>query len=124
MKVPMDFLRSTRNKELKLHPTVVFSHTKRINGLDPSFGAHILQKISYNSLECFANILRCIMIQRLKFGLKIVFDLLNKPNSLDHDLLSLNWKKYEKLRLSVEISKTQLIIIHGTSIVCIFNEIS
>lgn len=120
MKVLMDFFRSTRNKELKLHPTVVFSHTKRINVLDPAFGTHILQKMRYNSLECFANIIRCIMIKRLKFELIIVFDLLNKPNGLDHDLSPQNWKKYEKLGLPVESSKTQLIIIHGTSTVYLF----
>lgn len=96
---------------------------RKSNGSNLAFGAHRCQIYIYiyNCIKCFANISKCMMIQRLKFGLIVVSPLLNISNSLDHDLWSHNFKKIKKTGLLVEMFNTQPVT-KGTLIVYIFLE--
>lgn len=105
-----------RIQVLKFDVIVVFSLTKRINGLDLAFGGHGFKKGRYKCLWFFVNISKSMMIQWLKFGPIVVLNLLNISNGLDHDFWWLNLpKKKKKPHCCVQVQTS--INYHGTSTV-------
>ena len=72
---------------MKIDHIVVFDLLKRSTSLDIVFGAQNLEN-RIHMLTFFAHISRLVMIQRQKFGVITVFDLVNILNNLDLDLYS------------------------------------